>query len=174
MWGNRDKEILAEIRRVYEVQRQILSYLRPKPLTHGIVVRFTGALPMQPNNTCVLTVGQTSQAVLLPLLADGITPSGGVVSNVVYQFNDPSATVVLNADGISATVTGVAPSSGPVTGTATCTVTDTDTVVSQWSQPFTVQVNAQQLQLTQSVAVQFSDPTGPGSAPSVPTKPLNE
>ena len=136
---------------------------------------------MQPNNTCVLTVGQTSQASILPLLADGVTPSGGKLSNVAYNFNDPSATVVLNPDGLTATVTGVAASTGPITGTSTCTVTDTDSVVSQWTQAFTVQTNSvAPSQLTQSVAVQFSDPVGAstlgGSAEPVPAlkRPLNE
>ena len=136
---------------------------------------------MQPNNTCVLTVGQTSQASILPLLADGVTPSGGKLSNVAYNFNDPSATVVLNPDGLTATVTGVAASTGPITGTSTCTVTDTDSVVSQWTQAFTVQTNSvAPSQLTQSVAVQFSDPVGAStlgvSVAPVPAlkRPLNE
>ena len=112
------------------------------------------------DNALVLNVGQTSQASIQPRLADG-TPSGGTLSNVAYSFSDPSATVSLNSDGLTATVTGVAASSGPVTGTATCTVTDTDGVVSTWSQPFTIQTNAvppPPAQLTQSVAVQFTDP----------------
>ena len=117
------------------------------------------------NNALVLNVGQTSQASIQPLLADGVNPSGGTLSNVAYSFSDPSATVDLNPDGLTATVNGVAASSGPVTGTATCTVTDTDGVVSQWSQSFTITTNAvappppPPSQLTQSVAVQFSTPT---------------
>ena len=87
------------------------------------------------NNTLVFNVGQSSQASIVPLLADGVTPSGGTLSNVVYDFSDPSATVVLNPDGVTATCTGVAASSGPVAGSASCTVTDTDGAVSTWNQP---------------------------------------
>jgi len=112
------------------------------------------------NNVLVFNVGQVSQASILPLLADGVTPSDGVLSGVAYNFSDPSATVVLNADGLTATCTGVAASSGPITGTATCTVTDTDGAVSPWNQSFTIQTNAvvPPQQLTQSVAVQFTTP----------------
>ena len=116
-------------------------------------------------NALVFNVGQTSQASIVPLLADGVTPSGGTLSNVVYTFSDPSATVVLNSDGVTATCTGVAGSSGPVAGTAACTVTDTDGVVSTWTQAFTITTNAvtppppPPQQLTQSISVQFSTPT---------------
>lgn len=149
---------------------QILSLLQPVAITSSIAVQFTG-VTMQPNNTCVLNVGDTSQASILALLADGISPSGGVVSNAAYNFSDPSATVVMNADGLTATVTGVAPSaSGPVSGSATCTVTDTDGAISTWSQSFTILVNAipPPQQLTQSVVVQFSDavPAGGGLKPA--------
>lgn len=145
--------------------RMIVQYLTPKPITKRIAVRFTGARIM-PNNVLVFNVGQQSTASILPLSADGVTPSGGTLSNVAYAFSDPSATVVLNPDGLTATCTGVSPSSGPVTGTATCTVTDTDGVVSQWSQAFTIQTNAAAQQTTQSVAVQFSTPTG-GQSPAL-------
>lgn len=144
--------------------RMIVQYLTPKPITKRIAVRFTGARIM-PNNVLVFNVGQQSTASILPLEADGVTPSGGTLSNVAYNFSDPSATVVLNPDGVTATCTGIAGSSGPVTGTATCTVTDTDGVVSQWTQTFTIQTNATQ-QLTQSVAVQFTTPTG-GQSPAL-------
>lgn len=117
------------------------------------------------NNALVFAVGQTSTASIVPLLADGVTPSGGALSNVAYTFSDPSATVVLNLDGVTAAVTGVAASTGPVTGSASATVTDTDGVVSTWTQPFTIQTNAAvpPAQLTQSVAVQFAPPVSPAS-----------
>ena len=113
------------------------------------------------NNALTLNVGQTSQASIQPLLADGVTPSGGVLSAVSYTFSDPSATVVLNSDGLTATVTGVAASTGAITGTASCTVTDSDGVVSTWTQAFTITTLAvvPPAPLTQSVAVQFSTPT---------------
>lgn len=111
-------------------------------------------------NSVVLNVGQTSQASITPLLADGVTPSGGTLSAVSYTFSDPSATVVINADGLTATVTGVAASTAPVSGSVSCTVTDTDGVVSTWTQAFTVQTNAvaPPSQLTQSIAVNFTTP----------------
>jgi hypothetical protein len=148
-----------EISKVLHFVREILRELKPKPLTAAIAVRFTGDNSM--DNALVLNVGQTSTANIMPLLADGVTSSNGVVSAVTYTFNDPSATVVINADGLTATVTGVAASTGSVSGSAACTVTDTDGVVSTWTQAFTIQTNGAvpPAQLTQSVAVQFSTPT---------------
>jgi hypothetical protein len=156
--------IRQELREIERKEDEILDLLKsnpnPNPLTRAIAVIFTGDNPML-NNTLVLNVGQTSQASIVPLLADGVTPSGGTLSAVSYTFSDPSATVVLNADGLTATVTGVAASTGAVSGSAACTVTDTDGVVSTWTQAFTIQTNAvvPPAQLTQSVAVQFSTPT---------------
>jgi len=153
------QEEIDELRR--EI-REIWRILRPKPLTASITICFTGESAM---NALVFNVGQISQASIVPLLADGVTPSGGTLSNVVYTFSDPSATVVLNSDGVTATCTGVAGSSGPVAGTAACTVTDTDGVVSTWTQAFTITTNAvtppppPPQQLTQSISVQFSTPT---------------
>ena len=117
-----------------------------------------------PNNALTLNVGQTSQASIVPFLADGVTNSGGVLSAVSYTFSDPSATVVLNADGLTATVTGLADSAGvAVTGTATATVTDTDQAVFTFTQAFTVTTISvtppPPAQLTQSIAVAFSTPT---------------
>src|ERR1017187_3316930 len=148
------------LREILEGVHELLRRSKPKQLTASIAVRFTGATMSQPNNTLVFSVGDTSTAAFMPFLADGVTPSGGTLSNVSYTFNDPSATVVLNADGFTATVTGVAASTGPVSGSASCTVTDTDGVVSTWTQAFTITTNGGVLpmQLTQSVAVQFSDP----------------
>lgn len=160
-------EELAVLRNIYHDVHKILHVLiQPKQLTAAIAVRFIGA-NMQPNNVCVLNVGQTAPANILGLLADGITPSGGTISNAAYNFSDPSATVVLNSDGLTATVTGVAASNGPISGSASCTVTDTDGTVSQWTQNFTVQTNGGGGggQLTQSIAVQFGDPVG-GVSPS--------
>src|SRR5271157_582779 len=166
MKSNRDrlfKEILESTRENAVLLREILYRLKHRPLTAAIAVHFTGESFMA-NNTLVFNVGQTSQASIQPLLADGVTPSGGVLSAVSYTFSDPSATVVLNTDGLTATVTGVAASTGPVAGTATCTVTDTDGVVSTWTQPFTITTLAvvppppPPAQLTQSVAVEFSKP----------------
>ena len=130
----------------------------PQPLTASINVIFSGAtMP----NSLTLNVGQTSTASITPLLADGITPSGGTLSSVIYSFTDPSATVVLNADGVTALVTGVAASTGAVSGTAQCTVTDTDGAVATFSQGFTITTLAvvPPSQLTQSIAVNFTTPT---------------
>jgi hypothetical protein len=140
--------------------REILKALKPKTLTASIAVIFTGDFPM-PNNALTLNVGQTSQASIVPLLADGVTNSGGVVSAVTYTFADPSAMVVLNPDGLTATVTGVAASTGAISGSAACTVTDTDGVTSTWTQAFTITTSGvvPPAQLTQSVAIQFTAPT---------------
>jgi len=154
------REILYLERENRSLLRRILRHLNLPQLTQSVTIEFIGETTM--SNSLVLNVGQTSQASIVPLLADGVTPSGGVLSNVSYSFSDPSATVALNTDNLTATVTGVAPSTGPITGTAACTVTDTDDVVSTWTQPFTIQTNAvapPPSQLTQSVAVEFSTPT---------------
>lgn len=156
----REKAVFLLEAILYEL-RAIRRELKPKRITAAIAVKFSG--DTMANNALVLNVGQTSQASIVPFLADGVTPSGGTVSNVSYTFSDPSATVVVNADLLTATVTGVAASTGPVSGSASCTVVDTDGVSSTWNQPFTIQVNAvtppPPEQLTQSVAVQFSTPT---------------
>lgn len=157
------EENSREIARVLHIVRKIERELHPQPLTASIAVKFKGELPM-PNNTLTLNVGQTSQASIVPLLADGITPSGGTLSAVSYTFSDASATVVLNADGLTATVTGVADSAGvAVSGSATATVTDTDQAVFTFTQAFTVTTIAvtppPPAQLTQSIAVTFSTPT---------------
>ena len=153
-----EREILREIQATHrDVERIERSLEEQRHLTKSIAIQFSGDSTM---NSLTLNVGQTSQASIVPFLADGVTNSGGTVSNVAYSFSDPSATVALNPDGLTATITGVAASSGPISGSATCTVTDTDTVVSQWTQAFTIQTNAPvpPSQLTQSVQVQFSTP----------------
>jgi hypothetical protein len=162
------KDILRTEHEELQVEREELSELReiehdlhPKHLTRSIAVKFTGDNTMSLNSLS-LAVGQTSTASILAFLADGVTSSGGTVSNAAYTFSDPSATVVLNADGLTALVNGVAASTaGAVTGTATCTVTDTDSAVSQWSQAFTITVTPAVVppaQLTQSIAVSFTTP----------------
>jgi hypothetical protein len=153
--SRQNKEILFLLHRIDE---NVLELLRKQRRTQSISVRFSGECMA---NALIFNVGQTSQASIQPLLADGVTPSGGTLSNVAYSFSDPSATVVLNADGLTATCTGVAASTGAVSGSASCTITDTDGVVSQWNQSFTITTNAvvPPAQLTQSVAVQFTPPT---------------
>lgn len=160
-----DREDLETLRLIQHELHVIAKELQPPPtppktLTASIAIRFTGDSLMA-NNVLVLNVGQTSQASIVPLLADGVTPSGGALSVVSYTFSDPSATVVLNADGLTATVTGVAASTGAVSGSASAAVTDSDGVVSQWTQAFTIQTNGvvPPAQLTQSIAVTFSNPT---------------
>lgn len=141
---------------------QIAADLAPvlETLTASVVDVFSGdSIAM--NTNLVFTVGQTSIDTITPFLADGVTSSGGVVSNVVITFSDPSATFVVNADN-TVTWTAVAASTGPVSGTRANTITDTDGVVSQWSQAITVQTNPATpppQQLTQSVVDVFSTPT---------------
>ena len=156
-----DPEQVRLLKLVILELRQIQRELKPKTLTTAIAVKFTGDISMA-NNALVLNVGQASQASIAPLLADGVTASGGVVSAVTYTFSDPSATMVINADGLTATVTGVAASTGPISGSAACTVLDTDGVTSTWTQAFTITTGGgappPPSQLTQSVAVQFTTP----------------
>jgi hypothetical protein len=132
-----------------------------KPITASITNVFSGDSLMA-NNALVFNVGQTSIDTITPLLADGVTPSGGTLSNVIVTFSDPSATFVLNPDN-TVTFTAVAASTGgtPVNGTTQATVTDTDGAVATFSQGFTVLVNAvvPPSQLTQSIANVFSVPT---------------
>lgn len=144
--------------------RAIKHELAPRSITRSIANVFSGDSNMA-NNVLVLNVGQTSIDTITPLQADGVTPSGGALSNVVVTFSDPSATFVLNADN-TITFTGVAPTAGgtPVSGLTACTVTDTDGAVAQFSQSFTVLVNAvtpppPPTQITQSIANVFSVPT---------------
>jgi hypothetical protein len=157
--------ILRDLRRLDQIEHTLHKIERDlerqhQRITASIAVQFKGDSPMA-NNALVLNVGQTSQASIQSFLADGVTPSGGSLSGVSFTFNDPSATVVLNADGITATVTGVAASAGPIAGSASATVSDTDQVVSTWTQAFTITTNGvvPPAQLTQSIAVQFSTPT---------------
>ena len=112
------------------------------------------------NNVLVLSVGQTSTASPITFLADGVTPAGATYSAASYSFSDPSATVAPNSDGVTALVTGVAASTGPVSGSVSFTATDTDGAVSTWTQSFTIQTNAvvPPEQLSQSAAVTFSTP----------------
>ena len=132
----------------------------PSPTTKFVVNRFSGDSLMA-DNILVLNVGQTSIDTLTPRLADGVTPSGGVVSNVAVAFSDPSATAVLQPDN-TILFTSVVASTSPVAGSVSLTITDTDGAVSQWTVPFTVQTKAVTPpppgQLTQSVANVFSTP----------------
>ena len=116
------------------------------------------------DNALVLNVGQTSTASPITFLADGITSSGATYSAATYTFSDPSATVVLNPDGVTAVVTGVAASAGPISGSVSFTATDTDGAVSTWVNPFTITTNGVTpppplTQLSQFSALTFSVPT---------------
>jgi hypothetical protein len=115
------------------------------------------------DNILVLNVGQTSTASPVTYLADGVTPSGATYSAASYAFSDPSATVVLNPDGVTALVTGVAASANPISGAVSFTAVDTDGAVSTWTQAFTIQTNGitpppPPSQLSQFSAVQFTTP----------------
>lgn len=141
---------------------ECLKHLNPPKLSASAALQFSGELPM-PNNALALIVGQTSTASPITYLADGVTPSGATYSAATYIFSDPSATVALNPDGVTALVTGVAPSTGPVSGSVAFTATDTDGAVSQWTVPFTVTTSAvtpppPPTQLSQSAALTFTTP----------------
>lgn len=151
--------ISAEQIAAKQLLQHIVDNTNPRPLTHSIANRFSGV--HMPNDVLVLNVGQSSIDTITPFLADGVTPSDGVVSGVTVTFTDPSATFVINPDN-TVTFTAVAPTAGgvPVSGSVACTVTDTDSAVSTWNQAFTVFVNAPvpPAQLTQSIANVFSAP----------------
>lgn len=163
---NRTQRQLEELihleREQLRLLREIAHELRPHRLSTFSVVQFIGDFPM-PNNVLVFNVGQSSTASPVTFLADGVTPSGATYSAATYTFSDPSATVVLNPDGVTATCTGVAASSAPVVGSVSFTATDTDGAVSTWTNSFTIQTNAvvppPPTQLSQSSALQFSIPT---------------
>lgn len=157
------KEVLEETRRNNTLLREILHHLKPQTLSRSSAVQFKGEKIMA-NNALVLNVGQTSTATPITFLSDGVTPAGATYSAATYTFSDPSATVVLNPDGLTAIVTGVAASTGAISGSVTFTATDTDGAVSTWVNPFTITTNAVQpppppSQLSQSSALQFSVPT---------------
>ncbi len=158
-----EEELLRETQETHRDVERIERRLRPTHLSQSAAIQFSGDNSVMANNVLVLNVGQTSTASPITFLADGVTPSGATYSAATYTFSDPSATVVLNPDGVTATVTGVAASTGPVTGSVTFTATDTDSVVSTWTQSFTVQTDAvtppPPEQLSQSSAVTFSTPT---------------
>lgn len=157
------EEILRLEREQLHVLREIAHELHRPRLSTFAAVQFLGDSVMA-DNILVLNVGQTSQASVITYLADGTTPAGAIYSAATWNFADPSATVVLNPDSVTATVTAVAPSAAPVAGSVTYTATDTDGAVSTWSQTFTIAVNAvtpppPPTQLSQFSAVQFSTPT---------------
>ena len=136
---------------------QILDALTSAPtLTASAPIIVSGE--KMANNTYSMNVGQSQAGVITPFLADGVTPSGGVVSNTVVTFSDASATFVLAADNVTITFTGVAASTGAVSGSVAFTVTDTDGVVSQWTDAITVTVSGvvPPQQLTQSAPIVVS------------------
>ena len=151
--------LLHELRKIEHDLRPPAPPPQPKTLTASIANIFSGASITMANNALVLNVGQTSTDTVTPLSADGVTPSGGVVSNLTVAFSDPSATASVSGAN-TLLVTGVAASAGPISGSVSCTVTDTDGVVSQWTQGFTVQTNGvvPPAQLTQSLVNVFSTP----------------
>ena len=106
----------------------------------------------------VLTVGQSTTATIVPLEADGTTVTpGAVVSAQTFTLTDAGISLVQNADG-TATITGVGPTTGAVTGSASATVTDTDGTVTSFTQAFDVTVNAAAVH-TASIGITFTTPT---------------
>jgi hypothetical protein len=152
--------LVAEQLASKQLLQKIVANTNPRTITVSVANIFSGASTMA-NNALVFNVGQKSTDNITPLLADGVTSSGGTLSNVVITFSDPSATFVLNPDN-TVTFTAVAASTGgtAVSGSTAATVTDTDGVVSTWTVPFTVLVNGvvPPAQLTQSVVNSFSTP----------------
>lgn len=160
MFGTERNEIERRLEHIEKLLEKVLHELhhhQPKLITAFVMDAFSGESITMAD--LILNVGQTSTDTVTPLLVDGITPSGGVVSNLTVTFSDPSATVAVSG-GNTILVTGVAASTGAITGTRACTITDTDGAVSQWTATFTVTTNAPipPSQLTQSVVDVFSTP----------------
>lgn len=130
----------------------------PKRLSTTAKISFNGVI--MANNALALNVGQTSTIAPITFLADGTTPSGATYSAATYTFTDPSATIVLNSDGVTGVVTGVA--AGSASGSVSFTATDTDGAVSQWNVPFTITTSSvtppPPEQLSQSAGVTFTTP----------------
>lgn len=155
------EEILRETRETHRDVEEIERRLLHPNLTKSIAIQFSGAITM-PNNVLTLNVGQSSVGTITPLLADGVTPSGGTVSAASFSIpTDTSFAAVDNGDG-TLTVTGTAVSAAPVTGTASATITDSDGAVSTFSTSFTITVAAgttpPPVATTTSIAVAFSTP----------------
>jgi len=157
------REMRNDAVQVRQTLLQIVHLLKPKHvITASVVDVFSGDPPMA-NGSLVFNVGQTSTDTVTPLLIDGVTPSGGVVSNLVVAASDPAFTAVVNGTN-TILFTAVAPSTaGSVVVTRQCTITDTDGAVSNWTSSISVLVNASVPppppdQLTQSVVDVFSTP----------------
>jgi hypothetical protein len=148
------EEILSAAQSSEATLQIIADSLAPETLTASAPIVISGV--NMANNTFVMNVGQSQPGVITPFLADGVTSSGGVVSATTVTFTDPSATFVLAPDNVTLTFTGVAANAAPVSGSVAFTVTDTDGVVSTWTDPITVSVSAvapPPQQLTQSAPI---------------------
>ena len=162
----REIKLLAQIWAELRAIRRELS--REPKLSQSSALQFSG--DNMANNTLTLAVGQTSTASPVTFLSDGVTVSGATYSKAVYTFSDPSSTVVLNPDGVTALVTALAATTTPAQGSVTFTATDTDGAVSTWTNAFDITVTPAVVtpppptQLSQSSAVQFSDPNAPAAA----------
>ncbi len=155
------KELRCQTRILKEIERtaQQINLKLPPLRTTQVGFRFTnqsGGSTMA--FSVVLTTGQSTVATIVPLEADGttITP-GSVVSAQVFSITDAGISLVTNADG-TATITGVGPTAGAVSGTASATDTDVDGQIGNFTQTFTVTVNAP-TQHTASIGITFSAPT---------------
>lgn len=155
-------ELEREVRETNRLLRKLISIARGfEHQTESVGVRFTGASTM---NNLILAVGQSSIGTISPLEADGLTVTpGAVVSAQSFSISDPSLTSVTNSDG-TVTITGVTPSTAPVTGTVSATVTDPDNTVNTFTQTITVTVTGAPTGRTASIVVDFSAPTPPASS----------
>jgi hypothetical protein len=159
MYFEEEPRIIKLLERILRELRMIRRGLTRQRITTRIEVRFSGE---NMANSVELQVGQSSIATIEALASDG-SASNGVISAVAFTFTNPDASFVNGADGVSGTVTGVEPSTGPIEGSVTCTVTDTDGAVSQFTQSFSVTVDPgapppPPVPTTASVQVNFSTP----------------
>ncbi len=141
-----------------EIQQQINNKLPPLRTTTTFVKFTTGDTTMPSIDAVKLKIGQSSTGTINP--GEGgttvITP-GAVVSAQTATITDAGISLVMNADG-TFTVTGLGATAGPVTGSQSSTVTDVDGTVTNFTNPFTVEVEAPPARTT-TTFVSFSDPT---------------
>lgn len=106
--------------------------------TATVAITFGGSMSLGSGS---VVAGKTTTASLVPLEADGTTPTpGATVSSATFEVDNTAiATVKVNADG-TATVTGVA--AGSAVLSVTCTVIDADGTSQNFTATGTVTVTA--------------------------------
>jgi hypothetical protein len=106
-----------------------------------------------------LAVGQKTIATLVPLEADGKTPSGATLSSVAWACGGTPFTGTSNADN-TLTIAGLLVSNGAVSCTVGANTTDSDGLIQQFSLTFTVTVtpSGTPAARTKSIGISFTAP----------------